>query len=41
MNPDHQRRISLIILLALPVMFWLLAVKVSETFPEKSCRFCD
>lgn len=39
MNPDTQRRINLIILLALPAMFWLLAVMVSETLPAKKLPF--
>lgn len=39
MNPDSQRRINLIILLALPAMFWLMAVKLSETLPAKKLPF--
>lgn len=39
MNPDTQRRINLIILLALPVMFWMLAIKLSETMPAKKLPF--
>lgn len=39
MNPDSQRRINLIILLSLPAMFWLMAVKFSETLPAKKLPF--
>lgn len=39
MNPDSQRRINLIILLVLPVMMWMITIKMTEVMPPKKLPF--